>query len=120
MKILRHIRPILLGLGSMLFFYLYYGFTIDIHSEDFVTALMVFFSAVGWCGMVLYSQENKPSMLFLYSFLANAGPVVMYFFFPGFHRLWHTIAFGVFLIAFVGLRFFTVAHVRYEKKKQGE
>jgi hypothetical protein len=120
MKIIRHLGPLLLGFVSILFYYFYYGFSIDIHSSDFVTALMVFFAAVGWCGIILYSQEKQPVMLFIYSILGNGGPIVMYFFFPGFDRLWHSIAFGLFLIAFIGLRFFTVAHVRYQLKKRGE
>lgn len=117
MKTIRHIRPLLIGSGCIIFYYFYYGFAIDIYSEHFVTALMVFFSSLGWSGMVIYSQEKQPHLLVLYSFVAIAGPVLMFFFFPGYNRLWHSIAFGLFFIAFVGLRFFTLAHVRYERKK---
>jgi hypothetical protein len=118
MKVLKNFRPLLLAFLTFLFYLLIYRPPLDTGAEDFVTALMVFFAALGWSGIIIYTKEKRPGLAYLYAAVSIIGPVAMYFLFKGFNTLFHFVAFALFLIALVGLKFFTDAHVRHEERER--
>ncbi|MCP5054916.1 MAG: hypothetical protein GY940_47560 [bacterium] len=120
MKSIRHFQPLFFALFSLILYMLLYRPPLDPGSQDFVTALMTFFAALGWSGIIRFTQEKHPALLFTYLFISIGSPIVLYLFFEGFSVPLHIVTFGLFLLALIGLRFFVAAHIRHEMKKQGE
>ena len=75
-------------------------------SEDFITALMVFFAAMAWSAVITLTKEKKQWVLYLYILIAIISPLLMALFFKGFNILWHMAALALIVLAVIGLRLF--------------
>ena len=75
----------------------------SVGSEDFITALMVFFAALAWSAVLTLTKEKKQWVLYLYILIAIIFPLLMALFFKGFNILWHMAALGLIVVAIVGL-----------------
>ncbi|UCH94389.1 MAG: hypothetical protein JSV88_29535 [Candidatus Aminicenantes bacterium] len=114
-KYMKYFMPLLFGLLSFLFYMVIYRPPLG--SEDFITALMVFFAALAWSTMMTLTRAEKQWVLYLYLLVSIISPLIMALFFKGFNLLWHTVALGLIVIAVVGLHFFMSGYFKYKKEE---
>ena len=105
----KYFGPLFFGLVSFLFYMVIYRPPMG--SEDFVTGLMVFFTALAWSAVISLTKEKKQWVLYLYVLIAVIFPLIMALFFKGFNMLWHMVALGLIIIAVVGLRLFVSGYL---------
>ena len=117
MKFLRTSRPLFFAIMTFAFYIAFYHPPLDFNSREFITACMSFFAVMGWSSMIVFTSDHQSSLLSIYGGISVIGPIAMYVFCKGFDRL-HVVAFVLFLIAFIGLRFFVSAHVYYQNQSQ--
>lgn len=108
----KYFLPPFFGMVSFLFYMIIYRPPVG--SEDFITAIMVFFAALAWSALITLSKEKKQWILYLYVLIAIIFPLLMALFFKGFNILWHMTALGLIVLAVIGLRLFVSS---YKKEK---
>ena len=113
---MRYTQPLQFALLSLIIYTLLYRPPVDGNSQDFVTALMVFFTAMGWSGMILLTQHKKYRGLVIYIMLSIIGPILLYLLLAGFHPVLHGVTYAVFLAILLGLRLFTASYMRHTLK----
>jgi hypothetical protein len=111
----KYFGPLFFGLVSFFFYMLIYRPSPG--SEDFITGLMVFFTALAWSAVISLTKEKKQWVLYLYVLIAIIFPLIMALFFKGFNMLWHMVALGLMVLAVVGLRLFTSGYLKYKKEE---
>ena len=111
----KYLGPPFFGLVSFLFYMVIYRPSLG--SEDFITAIMVFFAALAWSAVISLTKEKKQWVLYLYVLIAVIFPLIMALFFNGFNILWHMAALGLIILAVVGLRLFISGYLKYKKEE---
>lgn len=111
---MKYFGPLFFGLVSFLFYMVIYRPPVG--SEDFITALMVFFAALAWSAVISLTNEKKQWILFFYLSIAIIFPLIMALFFKEFNMLWHMVALGLIVLAVIGLRLFVSAYFKYTKE----
>jgi hypothetical protein len=111
---MKYFGPFFFGLVSFLFYMVIYRPPVG--SEDFITALMVFFAALAWSAVLTLTKEKKQWVLYLYLLIAVIFPLILALFFKGFNILWHMVALGLIVLAIVGLRLFVSGYLKYKKE----
>jgi hypothetical protein len=111
----KYFGPLFFGLVSFFFYMVIYRPPVG--SEDFITALMVFFAALAWSAVLTLPKEKKQWVLYLYVLIAMIFPLITALFLKGFNILWHMVALGLILLAVVGLRLFVSGYLKYKKEE---
>jgi hypothetical protein len=107
--------PLLFALFSILFYLLLYH--PSLRSEDFVTGLLVFFTALAWSAVIILTKEKNQTVYYIYISIAVVFPFFIVLFFKHANTLWHMVIICLYLIAVVGLRLYISS---FFKRKKGE
>lgn len=114
-RIIRILFPLFFAAGVFFFYLLLYPS--PVWSESFAGALLLFFTALGSGGVLLFS-ESPPKTVFLFYFsISIAIPFVLLLFFSVFHTLRLKILFGLMVTGLVWLKIFVAAHYKHERSK---
>lgn len=118
MKTLRVTGPLIFALFSFGFYMLLYNPSID--SEGFVTAVMVFFAALGGAAVALFTTGKHNALLYLHIAVSMLAPILMGFLLENFSRPWGWWIIGIQAFCIVFGYFFGTAHYRQEARKEAE
>lgn len=114
-RIIRILFPLFFAAG-VFFFYLFL-YPSPVWSESFAGALLLFFTALGGGGVLLFS-ESPPKIVFLFYFsISIAIPFALVLFSNVFPTLRLKILLGVMVTGLVWLKIFVAAHYRHERGK---
>ena len=114
-KRMTYFWPLLFALFSFLFYLLLYRPSLG--SEDFITGLLVFFTAMAWSAVIILTKEKNQTVYYIYISIAVVFPFLIVLFFKHANTLWHMVIIALYLIAVVGLRLYISS---YFKRKKGE
>ncbi len=105
-KLLNYIFPLFFGLFAFLFYIVIYHPAVE--SEDFTTAVLVFFTALGSSAIVRFSAKEFRFLLRLYAVSSVILPLFFIFFIKIFkvNFPFHPLLLGLIILGLIVLRFF--------------
>jgi hypothetical protein len=115
-KSTKYISPPLIALLSFLFYIIIYN--PEVKSEDFTTALMVFFAVLGSCAIILFYTKETRFFFWLYVSLSLIVPVIFLFFVEivPVNIPLHPIALGITTVGYIFGFYFISDHFKIKKK----
>ncbi len=114
-KIIRILLPLFFGVILLLFYLLLYPSPLG--SDSFDAALLMFFTAVGSGGVIIFS-ESPPKGVFLFYFsISIAVPLVLMLFFNFFPTVQLKSLLALMVFGLVWLKIFVAAHFKHERRK---
>ncbi|MFC2155795.1 hypothetical protein ACFLRB_04825 [Acidobacteriota bacterium] len=116
-KFITYLSPLLIALFSFLFYIIFYK--PGVQTEDFTTALLVFFGVMGSVAIVLFHTKETRVIFHFYVTASIVFPVLLLFFvkLTKVHDVLHPITLGVTTAGFIFGRFFIVSHYKRQKKE---
>jgi len=108
--------PFFFALFSFLFYIVVYK--PPVKSGDFVTALLVFFAALGSSGIIIFLKEECHGIVYLYASAAVIFLLLTLLVCKESRDPWHMVLVGLIVLAFVYLKFFVSSHLKYEKRRE--
>jgi Na+/proline symporter len=117
-KPIKYISPVIIALLSFLIYIILYkpGLT----SEDFTTAILVFFAMLGSCAIILFQTRETRLLFRLYLLLSLIPPVIFLFFveIAPVNMPLHPIILGAMIVGFVFGNYVISDHFRRKRKKK--
>ena len=107
--------PTIFGMLSFLFYILLYTPTLG--SEDFITALLVFFAAASWSAVIILADREDPRVLNLHLSISIIFPLILPLLFKRFNFPLHCAAIGLIVLAALGLRLFIHYYFKYKTEE---
>lgn len=116
-KLLAYLVPLFLAIVTFLFYVIVYRPSVQ--SEDFSTALLVAFAALGSSAIIILSAREPRWLMPLYAVTAVIFPLVLLFFvkISAVNSLFHPLLLGLIALAFIVLRLF-VAYVKSSRTQK--
>lgn len=114
-RIIRLLLPLFFAAASFTFYLLIYPS--PPWSESFAGALLVFFTAMGSAGVLLFSESAQKTVFLFYFLISIAIPLALILFFDVFHTVQLKVLFGLMVFGLVWLKVFVAAHYRHERSK---
>jgi magnesium-transporting ATPase (P-type) len=114
-KRMKFFIPFIFALFSLLFHVLHYRPPVG--SEDFITALLVFFAALGWSSVIVLARVKKQWVFYAYAAPVIIIPLLIVLFSKNAALFWHLTVIGLYSIALVGLRLYMSAYLGSKEKK---
>ncbi len=115
-KIIHYFLPLLFALLLFLFYIIIYPSTSPVESENFSTALLVFFTALGSCAVIIFSGQKNKFLLYFYISISIGFPLILLLFFNLFNTVQLKILFGCLVVGVFWLKLFVSAYLKQQKK----
>jgi len=117
-KPIKFISPVIIALLSFLFYIILYN--PGLKSEDFTTALLVFFAMLGACAIILFQSKETRFLFRLYLLLSLIPPVIFLFFveIAAVDIPLHPIILGVMIVGFMFGDYVISDHYKRKRKKK--
>lgn len=116
-KFITNLSPLLIALSSFLFYIIIYkpGFK----SEDFTTALLVFFTVLGAVAIIIFHTKATRVLFLLYITASLILPAILLFFvkLSKVHSTLHPITLGIMAVVFIYGKFFVDSHYKRQKRE---
>lgn len=116
-KVLKYLLPLFIALFSFLFYIFLYN--PPVKSEDFTTALLVFFTVLGAAAIIIFHTKENRVLLILYASVSILLPAILLFFvnITKVNRPLHPITLGITIVGFISGKLFIDAHHRRKKQE---
>ena len=116
-KFIIYLSPLLIALSSFLFYIIFYK--PGVKSEDFTTALLVFFGVLGSVAIILFHTKETRVIFYLYVTASLILPVILLFFvkLTKVHGTLHPITLAVTTAGFIFGKFFVDSHYKRQKRE---
>lgn len=112
---IKYFLPFPFAFFSFLFYIILFNPVVP--SGDFITAILIFWSALGCAAIVLFSKEKRPRFLYLYVSIAIIFSILTPLVLKKFSDPWHMVLVGLIVLGLTWLKFFVSGHLRHEEKK---
>jgi hypothetical protein len=114
-KFITYLFPLLIALSSFLFFIIIYK--PGVKSENFTTALLVFFAVMGSAAIIVFHSKETRVLFYLYVSASVILPAILLFFvkLTKVHSTLHPIILGVVTAGFIYGKFFVDNHYKRQK-----
>jgi len=114
-KIIHYLLPLLFAVALFVFYIIIYPSPFLVESENFATAILVFFTALGSGAVIIFSGQKNKFPLYFYLSVSIGCPLILLLFFNLFHTTQLKIIFGCQVVGLVWLKIFVSAHLKHHK-----
>ncbi len=115
-KIIHYLVPLLFALFLFFFYIIIYPSPSPLESENFATAILVFFTALGSGAVIIFSGQKNKFLLYFYLSVSIGCPLILLLFFNLFPTVQLKVIFGCQVVGLVWLKIFVSAHLKQHKK----
>jgi hypothetical protein len=116
-KIIHYFLPLIFALLLFLFYIIIYPLTSPVDSENVSTALLVSFTGMGVCAVVIFSGQKNKRLFYCYFLVSIGFPLILLLFFNLFETVQLKILLGCHVIGLFWLKFFVSAYLKQRRSK---
>lgn len=108
--------PLLFALLLFFFYIIIYPSPSPVESENFATAVLVFFTGMGSCAAVIFSGQKNKLIFYCYFSVSIGFPLLLLLFFNFFNTVQLKVILGCLVIGLFWLKLFVSAYLKQQKK----
>ena len=115
-KRLSYLLPFVFAVLSFFFYIILYNPTVP--SGDFITALLLFFSALGCGAIVIFSKNGRRGTVYIYVIGTVILLLLTLLVFKESCDTWHMVLLGLIVLGLAWLKVFAASHFEYERRNK--